>query len=190
MQWSHKCACNLGVDRQVLIAALIEIERRRADLNADGILCQDEINQIAQSLAPWELRGGLGSPSNDRDGQQQDSDVDSIQEHQRIPVHQEERQGPRHKHRQGEGQANSHRANAVREGLSEPGTDKHGPQQQGHMGRGGGINELLDFRFKPEVDLTVGPDLFAYDRVYACMCAYTHILHARMCACTHIHRWT
>jgi hypothetical protein len=74
--------------------------------------------------------------------------------------------------------------------LSDPGTDKHGPQQQGHMGRGGGINELLDFRFKPEVDLTVGPDLFAYDRVYACMCAYTHILHARMCACTHIHRWT
>ena len=30
----------------------------------------------------------------------------------------------------------------------------------------GGINELLDFRFKPEVDLTVGPDLFAYDRVF------------------------
>ena len=44
------------MDRQVLIAALIEIERRRADLNADGILCQDEIDQIAQSLAPWELR--------------------------------------------------------------------------------------------------------------------------------------
>ena len=145
------------MDRQVLIAALIEIERRRADLNADGILCQDEIDQIAQSLAPWELRGGLSPPSDDRDGQQQDSEVRGTQEHQRIP-----------------------------------GKEKRGPQPQGHLGRGGGINELLDFRFKPEVDLTFGPYVFAYDRVYACLhaCMHAHVcivcMHAYVCiVCMH-----